>query len=360
MDIDDIPVPVSIPVVKSNNPVPDEFDYPVAVKFGFIGLGQGGGRLAETFYKLGYRNVVAINTTDSDLKQIKIPEENKLNLNVGGAGKSLTAAATAAAAKREDIYALIAGKFSAPPELTFLCFGMGGGTGAGIAPIVQEVVTKFNLDNNDRAARIGAIVALPKADEGATPTKNALDSSKWLLDAGLSPILLLDNDRVIQLYRPSLQREYSVGNAALAGLLHSLNRLAATPADHTTFDKADFLRTLGDGVTVLGSQPIATWSDGNQISQAIRQSIATSLLADVDVSQATVSSLIFMCGPDAYDTLEADALEKTYAMFGRMFATKATVFRGVYTGEKPGLVALYAAGGLVWPAQRLLNVLNRS
>ena len=146
MDIDDIPVPVSIPVVKSNNPVPDEFDYPVAVKFGFIGLGQGGGRLAETFYKLGYRNVVAINTTDSDLKQIKIPEENKLNLNVGGAGKSLTAAATAAAAKREDIYALIAGKFSAPPELTFLCFGMGGGTGTGVSTQVGGNPSAFSMD----------------------------------------------------------------------------------------------------------------------------------------------------------------------------------------------------------------------
>ena len=35
----------------------------LAVKFGIIGAGQGGSRLCDTFFKMGYRRVCAINTT---------------------------------------------------------------------------------------------------------------------------------------------------------------------------------------------------------------------------------------------------------------------------------------------------------
>ncbi len=36
-----------------------------AVRFGIIGAGQGGGRIASTFWDLGHRRVVLVNTTEA-------------------------------------------------------------------------------------------------------------------------------------------------------------------------------------------------------------------------------------------------------------------------------------------------------
>ena len=56
-------------------------------KFGFIGAGQGGSRIAETFHDLGYRRIGVINTAQQDLNTINL--KNKLCIGEGGAGKTL-------------------------------------------------------------------------------------------------------------------------------------------------------------------------------------------------------------------------------------------------------------------------------
>lgn len=353
-DLFEIPVPTAPPAQTKTVP-DDEFPTPVGVSMGFVGLGQCGGRLAAAFYGLGYRKVVAINTTATDLAKISIPEENKLDLAVGGAGKDLNAAANAISTREEDVYGLLQHRFGDnAPEMTFLCFGMGGGTGAGVAPTVKRVVEQYSKNfAAGKQPRIGAIVALPKTDEGVQPAQNAIKTAEWLTTSGLSPILVLDNDRVIQLYKPSVFNEHKVGNSALAGLLHTLNKLSAEASEHTTFDKADLLNVLGGGVTVLGSQSIVDWSSGVVVSEAIKKSIETSLLADVALKDAKVAGLVFICGPDAVETLAADTLDQAYTMLGRKITAGSTVFRGVYTGSRPGIIAVYALGGAPWPAARL-------
>ena len=61
----------------------------VAVKFGIIGAGQGGNRLADTFYQIGYRRVCAINTTPQDFLGLSLPTDRQrvLEASEGGAGK---------------------------------------------------------------------------------------------------------------------------------------------------------------------------------------------------------------------------------------------------------------------------------
>ena len=73
IDIPDIPIPSAEPEEKA---VEDTFKS--AFKIAVVGVGQGGGRLAETFWKIGYRRVLCINTAAQDLSTIRIPEENKL------------------------------------------------------------------------------------------------------------------------------------------------------------------------------------------------------------------------------------------------------------------------------------------
>ena len=95
-EVPDIPLPPE--QVEDNKTYKDEFD--AAFRFAFIGTGQAGSRLAEAFYKLGYRKVCVINTTSQDLTMIDIPEENKLAICEGGAGKDPSAAKAVDAASR--------------------------------------------------------------------------------------------------------------------------------------------------------------------------------------------------------------------------------------------------------------------
>ena len=76
VSIPEIPLPVT---EKKVDEVKDECE--AAFKFAFIGAGQGGSRIAEAFYNLGYRKLAAINTAQQDLNTIKL--DNKLCIGDG-------------------------------------------------------------------------------------------------------------------------------------------------------------------------------------------------------------------------------------------------------------------------------------
>jgi len=63
IDLPDIPLPDNEAIEDS---VKDEFD-DAAFNFAVVGVGQGGSRIAETFWNLGYRRVGIINTARQDL-----------------------------------------------------------------------------------------------------------------------------------------------------------------------------------------------------------------------------------------------------------------------------------------------------
>ena len=59
---------------SNNNFIEDEVD--AAFNYAFVGVGQGGSRVAETFHKIGYRRIAVLNTAQQDLNTINL--ENKL------------------------------------------------------------------------------------------------------------------------------------------------------------------------------------------------------------------------------------------------------------------------------------------
>ena len=68
----DILLPPQIEEDKTKKLIEDECL--VSFKNAFIGSGQGGSRIAETFHSLGYRRVAAINTAQQDLNTIELIE----------------------------------------------------------------------------------------------------------------------------------------------------------------------------------------------------------------------------------------------------------------------------------------------
>ena len=91
-----------------------------SIKFGVVGSGQAGSRLAETFYNAGYAAVV-FNTASQDLEHIKIPDDNKclLQYGLGGAAKDLEIGRAAAETHKDEINALIETKLEDCQVLLF-------------------------------------------------------------------------------------------------------------------------------------------------------------------------------------------------------------------------------------------------
>lgn len=135
IDLPDIPLPDDDPLEDS---IEDEFN-DAAFDFAIVGVGQGGSRLAESFWNLGYRRVGIINTAQQDLSLIKIPEENKLLIGEGGAGKNPEAADEVFRTRYEDILDFLKKTFGTSYERVLVCAGAGGGTGAGGVARVLDI-----------------------------------------------------------------------------------------------------------------------------------------------------------------------------------------------------------------------------
>lgn len=360
IDIGDIPVPPSEP---EGPQITDDFDYNVAFNFGFVGVGQCGGRIAATFAQLGYGRVCAVNTTIQDLEELKLPPERKLDVgDARGAGKDPAAAAALFADKDEDVFDLLKRSWGDQIDYGFVCLAAAGGTGAGGHPKVVEIARRY-LTHCKRADKVGAIVALPRDDEGQRFAKNALHTARELSRMDLSPVIFIDNQKIRELY-PSLSAAsvHPTENKSTAALLHLFNRLAGSDSDLTTFDRADFAKLLDSGLITFAADTIGKWASAADISTPIRERLRRNILATVDFSQSTVAALIYILSGAAYDEVKSADLDHGVAMFTRMLADKSTVFPGVYRGS-PGeasVKVLAMIGALPWPKRRLCDLADRA
>ena len=97
----------------------------VGFKFGFIGAGQGGSKLAETFSQIGYARVGVINTADQDLATINV--KNKLKFGEQqGAGKNREFAKQAFINHKEDVVDFIKQSVGTDIDRVFAVVGAGG------------------------------------------------------------------------------------------------------------------------------------------------------------------------------------------------------------------------------------------
>ena len=140
IDLPDIPLPDDEPIEDA---IKDTFE-DAAFNFAIVGVGQGGSRLAESFWNLGYRRVGIINTAKQDLSLINVPEQNKLLIGDGGAGKNPDAADEVFRTRYEDILDFLKRTFGTSYERVLVCAGAGGGTGAGGVARVIDICHDLN------------------------------------------------------------------------------------------------------------------------------------------------------------------------------------------------------------------------
>ncbi len=205
----------SVMGVSSSESSSTEADSSDQIKIVTIGVGGGGNNTINRLIKSGVKGteLVAINT---DKQHLNIMHERAKKVLIGktitkglGAGGYPEIAAKAAEIDRSLIEKEIDGA-----HLVFICAGMGGGTGGGAAPIVSQIA-------KEQGAIVVAMVTYPFALERAR--KKRADESIALLKKSCDSVIILDNNRLVQLV-PNLpmQEAFAVADEILARAISGL------------------------------------------------------------------------------------------------------------------------------------------
>ena len=332
--------------------VDDAFDYDVGARMAFVGAGQCGGRLARAFYNLGYRRVAVVNTTDQDFEDL--PQSMaRHSLQTQGAAKDTEAAREAVRGREAEVSELIQRSLGDDLEQVFVCAGVGGGSGGGLAGPLVDVIRQQHPQ-----ARTGALVALPDTTEGPQVCANAVRSLLELYEKGVSPLLIVDNKRVRDLYRPPISQFHEVCNKVTAYLLHAFNYLSAVHSPYITFDRAELHQLLGSGVLTLSRAPVSDLSTASKISEAIRSQMDQSTLAEVDMTTASLAALLFVAPRTILDRLDMEYFDAGYEALQTIIrgqqGGQVDVHRGLYESQTVDELHAYTmVGGLDLPRQKL-------
>ena len=358
VDIPDIPLPSEGP---PEDKVEDKFE--AAYKFAIVGVGQGGSRLAETFWKLGYRRVAVINTAPQDLKSIKVPAANKLLVGGQGAGKDRKLAEGIFKENREDILDFLKRTFKGGFNRALVCMGAGGGTGAGGGPVVIDIVhdlcQTYGIENADTDALVGAVVALPTRAEGSKVRSNAKKTAEVLIDFSqkgtLSPLIILDNERIKQIYpKLSVNQFWGTANTSICSLFHLFNKIACQDSQYTAFDSADLDTVFSSGIISFGAVPVSRKGEAveeTDISYAVRDNLKKNILANIEVSTGNVAACVVIGDRKTLDNTAQESLEHGFEQLSRLLGDGSTVHRGIYHTQKKGLVVYTIIGGIKAPEQ---------
>lgn len=361
------PSPLTAPVLRPKTAAPvkdlevhsldDMFDNPVAFRFAFIGVGQAGGRMVETFYRCGYQRVVAINTAASDLEDLD-DTLVKLDFGYGGAGKDPERAREIAEIEQERIWDALTEGLGRDFDYLIVCAGLGGGTGSGCSPVVVDVARKYAETYGSKNCKVGAVISMPSQNEGPAVCTNAVNSFRDLFDQDpeLTPMIIIDNGRISEIYKPSLRDKFPVANQETVNMLHLFNQLAAQKSNIITFDRADFATILNSGLITFSAADLSACDTPGKLNSMIREQMESSVLADVDVSTGSVAGCIFLCGTNVTSTYPDSFFDSGFEMMTRLLEEDSMVHRGVYEIPEEdnlpnALISYTIIGGLQAPVE---------
>src|SRR5690606_35320628 len=151
-------------------------------------------------------NAIAVNTAAQDLKFIELPEQNKLLLEygLGGAGKDLEIGYAAAETYKDQINELV-NKRLGNNQLLLLCTSLGGGSGAGSAEVLVDILANLGKP-------VAVITVLPQASDDAQTKHNALVTlskfAKMAQNKLIDNLILVDNARIEAIYSDVSQMDF--------------------------------------------------------------------------------------------------------------------------------------------------------
>jgi len=340
-----------------------------ALRYGIVGSGQGGGRMAKAFFDLGYRKTIAFNLAKSDLNHLGLPENHKHHLvyeGASGAGKNHAVSKAAFDDKSQEVFNKFKEIFGDKIDRILICVGVGGGTGGGSVMSLLDTAKRYfayiGVENPNE--RIGVVASLPTTGECASPivAENSYNRMTELCKeaekGNFAPLIIIDNDKIKKLYsRLTVKQFWPTLNNTVAGLFHIFNLLCTKNSDYTVFDPADYDSIMKtSGCMIFGATTIKDPESSTSVSQGLRNNLEKTLLASgFDLTSAKGAASIIVGGTELYETVPGlmDNIEYGFDTLATLTGG-AIIHRGIYEDpEREKLVAYTIVGGLKSPKKRI-------
>jgi cell division GTPase FtsZ len=371
-------VDIIAPITLEDYDIPeDEPDLVVptvegAIRYAFIGTGQGGGRLAAEAYKLGYKKAVVINTAKQDLQLTDVPPEHKLLLDIGpgGAGKDPSRGEEAATKHQQEIFDLMRRVFGRQIDHIMICAGAGGGSGGGSVIPIATVIAKRYLQSlgysgEELDKRVGVILTLPRAMEQNSPrvAQNAVTVAERVSELAesnsITPLIIVDNAKITSMYPKLTQATlWPTVNQGVMQLFNIFNQLPLLPSPYTSFDAADYETTMRCGghmvmgVTSVKPELIKPDMDETDLSRMLRHSLDKTLLAEgFDLHTAKYVAGVISGSNATMANLPDSAVQYVYDMLSKITGCN-TLHQGQYEDNRDGIRIYTVIAGLQRPEKR--------
>lgn len=348
-------------IIKISNKIKEDGAMNVAIKYGFIGSGQAGGKITQEFVKLGYEGCI-INTAKNDLEHVEIPENRKLCIGSGmGAAQDIVKGKEAVEDSRGSINKLIRQSLvDNKVEYPIICVGGGGGSGCGSVISLVDILHSMNFK------KVGVIYTLPLDTEGTRCRDNALKVLGELFNKAISkqvaPLIIVDNNKIYQTLGEdiSLTKFWSMANVELSKLFHQFNILSASNSPYTNLDPADYRNLIESaGCLVFGKAKIKEYTDKSKISSGITDNIESGLLADgFDLFKAISVGAMVLADKKVLDEIPQSYIDNAFDTLKTIIGGGA-VFRGIYEGSSSEHLTVFTMfSGLGLPKKRIKQMLT--
>jgi cell division GTPase FtsZ len=335
--------------------------------YAWIGAGHCGGQLVKSFYDLGYRKILAVNTTRRDLDLLGIPQSQKFLMDIDeeSDGRDMERGAKAVRQHRQDILHLAQQTFGTQVNHIMVCFGAGGGAGSGSVVELIDIAKRYarfiGLKNPRKS--VGVIMTLPAAGKISSPVvaQNAYKVSNELsqmANAGeISPLIIVDNDKISRMYPGMSARPLLLSiNRTFAGLFDFFNKVSALGSPYTCFDGLDYLNVIeSGGCLVMGRTKVDKLDDPFSISEAVKNNLEKTLFAGgLDLSTVKSCGCIVVGGRELMAKVKGLQEKIDYAFYILSEMTgEATIHRGIYEDNSDSVRVFTIIGGLNSPTDRL-------
>ena len=328
----------------------------VSWRLGILGLGHAGSRIAESFYKLGYK-AIAMNTATQDLVHIGLPEDCKLFLDTGmqGAAKDLTRGEEAAITYKEQIFDLINDKLS-DAQILVICSSAGGGSGAGSLPIIVDICQQIGKP-------IILMSILPMVSEDVKTKSNSLETiaklASYVKEGRAHSFILIDNARIEAINADVGQMEfYKVANKAIVEPLDVFNTYSMYPSEVKPLDSTELATILlnGNGISTYGQIIISDYEETETLGEALVASLQENLLASgLDYKQAKYVGYMIIANKNVWKKISALSVNYVGSLISEIFETPEAIFRGIYeSNDEEDVVKIYTfVSGLGMPDERI-------
>ena len=248
-----------------------------------IGCGGAGNNMVTWLSKRGIQGaeIIAVNTDKQHLdiseadKKALIGKEVTRGLGCGGFPAKGTAAAQES---QNELKAMLKGS-----DMVFICAGMGGGTGTGVAPVVAQIA-------KDMGSIVIGTVTMPFKIERARIDKAEYGLSQLRKNSDTS--IVIDNNRLVQIAgNLPIQQAFAVANELVATMIKGIVETIAVPS-LVNLDFADVRAIMTNGgVAAIG---IGSSDTNSRVDEAVRGALENPLL-DITYDGA-VGALIHVTG----------------------------------------------------------------